>query len=389
MRIQYLVAAAGIPVRGPSGASAHVRGITGGLASLGHQVEIHAARETDRRGEHGRPAVPCSASGVAGWPSWLAAWRHWREVRTSRRVARAALRAAATGARVDLLIERHALFSDAGLRTAHRLRVPWILEINAPQRLERSRFENPPPAAAAAWERRVLQAAPSLVAVSAWLARWLVEEAGCHPDRVRHIPNGVSAARGDRAAGRLQLGLEPEDFAIGFIGSFRSWHGVQLLAPLLARLPEARLLLVGGAREQEEAQYRGLCAQDRVIPVGRVSPERVPDLVAAMDVGLAPYPDDAPPWFCPLKVLEYRAQGTPVVASDIGDCRLLTGKGGTIVPPGDLDAMASAVRTWRDRRPPASTRSWAQVARELLDGQPLLDESQGMAAGLGKPDRFG
>jgi glycosyltransferase involved in cell wall biosynthesis len=103
-----------------------------------------------------------------------------------------------------------------------------------------------------------------------------------------------------------------------------------------------------------------------VICPGHLGPQALADAVAALDVGLAPYPPDAPPWFCPLKILDYRAQGTPVVASDLGDVRALVERGGSVVPAGDDDAFVEAVRSWIGRRVRPAVRSWEQVAGELL-----------------------
>jgi glycosyltransferase involved in cell wall biosynthesis len=384
LRIQYLVPAAGIPVCGPSGASAHVRGITGGLATLGHQVEIFAAAGHDSRGRHADPTVPWRATGVASWPRAPRALAHVREVRTARGVARAASAAGHSGPPVDLVIERHALYSDAGLQVARRLGVPLVLEVNAPQRLERQRFEGGlSDATAARWERRVLRGADRVVAVSAWLHRWLVQEQGCEGHRVTHLINGVTAAEGDRARGRALVGLAPDAWVLGFVGAFRPWHGLQLLPSLLEALPEATLLLVGAGRTGEEALWRPLAQHPRVILAGRRHQGELADLVAAMDLGLAPYPADAPPWFCPLKLLEYRAQGTPAVASDIGDCARVLGEAGSIVSPGDVGAMAAEARRWRGRRCEPWTRSWAEVARELLEAVGLPSSPVGKGPTFG------
>ncbi len=368
MRILYLVGASGIPACGPSGASAHVRGITAGLQALGHAVDLVTACEVDARGHHEDPSVPWQSSGVARWPRAPRAVTHLREVRTARGVAGQALAIAGRGPSVDLVVERHALYSDAGLVVARKLGVPCILEVNAPQRRERQRFEGQVPSRAAArWERRVLRSADGLAAVSAWLAHWLRDEVGIPADRIRHLSNGVAPHRGDRDRGRASAGLDDDAWVLGFVGAFRRWHGLHLLPDLLEALPQAHLLLVGAGRQGEEALWQPLARHPRVAMAGRHPQHEVADLVAAMDVGLAPYPHDAPPWLCPLKLLEYRAQGTPAVASDIGDCRLLVGEAGTIVPPGAIAAMAQAAVDWRGRRAEPWVRSWEDVATELLE----------------------
>jgi glycosyltransferase involved in cell wall biosynthesis len=336
-----LSAAPGIPVLGPSGASAHLRGVAGALKP----AAIVCAREVDHRGTHGRVDVPVVAVGVPGWPSWLERYREYTEVWTARRVARAALARDPT-----LVWERHALFSDAGWKVHAATGCPWILEVNAPLVQERLRYETLRRRAwAEAWERDVLTAAPRVLAVSAWLAEWL-RSLGCRD--VRHVPNGVAPGAGDRDATRRALGLDGR-FVLGFLGSMKPWHGVDRIPALLDALPDAVALLVGEGPLHVE--------HPRIVRAGQVPEERVPDLVAAMDVGLAPYAADAPPWFCPLKVLAYRAQGTPVVATDVGDCRLLVGDAGSVGPD-----LVDAARHWRGHRCAPWVRTWDDVVAEGL-----------------------
>jgi glycosyltransferase involved in cell wall biosynthesis len=336
-----LNAAPGIPVLGPSGASAHVRGIAGAL----HPTAIVAARDLDRRGAHGTVACPIVSVGVPGWPSWLEPYREYTEVWTARRVARAAQRLDPT-----LVWERHSLFSDAGWKVHAATGAAWLLEVNAPPVEERLRYETVRLRRwATAWERDVLTAAPRVLAVSAWLADWL-RSLGCRD--VRHVPNGVSPYVGDRDGTRRSLGLEGR-FVLGFLGSMKPWHGVERLPALLDAIPDAVGLVVGDGPVH--------VAHARIVHVGQVPEARVADLCAAMDVGLAPYAADAPPWFCPLKVLAYRAQGTPVVASDIGDCRRLVGDAGTVG-----EELVDAVRAWRGRRVTPMLRGWDAVVAEGL-----------------------
>ena len=340
-----LSAAAGIPALGPSGASAHLRGVAEAL-----RAPIVCPQAADHRGAVAAVGVPVVAAGLGGWPTW-APRQAMREVRTARRCAEAAVTLAP-----DLVWERHALYSDAGWKVAAATDARWILEVNAPLVVERSRYERLPDRAfAEAWERDVLLAAPEIVAVSGWLTEWL-RSLGCR--RVRHLPNGVADHRGDRAAARRRLGLGDE-FVLGFVGSMKPWHGVERIPALLDALPEAVGLVVGDGPVK--------LSHPRLRTLGHRAEAETADWIAAMDVGLAPYAADAPPWFCPLKILAYRAQGTPVEATDLGDCRLLVGEGGSVVPPETgLGAVLEAVRAWQGRRCAPSLRSWEDVVREGL-----------------------
>lgn len=303
------------------------------------------ARADDRRGRHGEVACRVIETGVPGWPSWLDRWREFTEVVAARRCARAAI-----SIEPELVWERHSLFSDAGWKTHAATGCRWVLEVNAPLVDERLRYESVRRLAwARDWERDVLTAAPEVIAVSAWLAGWL-RSLGCR--RVKHVPNGVLPHAGDRGGVRARLGLT-DAFVVGFIGSMKPWHGVERIVDVLDAIPDARGLVVGSGPVEVK--------HPRCITIGQVSEREVADHAAAMDVGLAPYAADAPPWFCPLKVLAYRAQGTPVVASDVGDCRLLVGEGGVLT-----DDLVGGVRSWRGRRCAPWTRSWADVVAEGL-----------------------
>ncbi|MGB0638427.1 MAG: glycosyltransferase family 4 protein [Myxococcota bacterium] len=352
-RLAYLVPAPGIPVRGPSGASAHVRALTRAWSD-DIDVQVYAARRTDKRGTFGEP-VPSIACGTPGWPSWLDRYRDVVEVAAARRVANRVVQAARHGWVPDVVVERHSLFSDAGWRVNDAIDVPWVLEVNAPPVLERSRYEvMRRPAFAKRWEYKVLHQAPAVVAVSRWLKDWLETEVGCR--NVHWIPNGVTPLRGSRSRGRAILGMDEEARVIGFVGSMKPWHGVDSLRAI-ATGAEAHLALIG----------HGTGGPDGAIRTGHLNPQDLADVVAALDVGLAPYPKDAPPWFCPLKVLDYRAQGTPVVGTDIGETRTMVGDGGTIVQPGELDTMIEAVRYWIGRRTKRRVRSWQRVGAQMID----------------------
>lgn len=355
-----LCGAPGIPARGPSGASAHLRAVANALGAAALVTPL----EVDRRGEGAATLeVPLVTTGRPPWPRALGRWRDLQEVLAARRVADAVL-----GLRPDLLWERHALYSDAGQRVHEALGVPWILEVNAPPALERARWEElRQPTWARRWERRVLGAAPLVVAVSAWLADWCREQGA---RRVLHVPNGVLPHGGDRATARARLGIAPDTELLGFLGSGRVWHGVDALPALLDARPYARLLVVG------EAEVR----HPRALHVGVVTEAAAAHLVAAMDAMVAPYPQDAPAWTCPLKLLHARAQGTPVLATAVGDVTHLLGlagagsapprghlPGGTALARWSTEAACDALDAWRGQRAQTVVRSWDIVVREVLD----------------------
>jgi glycosyltransferase involved in cell wall biosynthesis len=118
----------------------------------------------------------------------------------------------------------------------------------------------------------------------------------------------------------------------------RAWRSV------LSRVPEARLVIVGDGPERatlrQQAHSAGL--QDRVLFAGRIDDEReMADIVRASDIALLPSYGEA----LPTTLIEASACARPVVATDVGGVREVVSEGvsGTLVPPGQIPAIADAV----------------------------------------------
>ncbi|MEY3213195.1 MAG: hypothetical protein RIT28_3676 [Pseudomonadota bacterium] len=255
MSALLVCAALGVPALGPSGASAHLRGVAWALHRRGLPLRIVAARASDPRGVWGAMPVAVESAPIPGWPSWLGRYRERREAWLTARLADVANR----GPAPSVTWERWSLFSDVGARVRAKTGAPWVLEVNAPLAMERARFETlTDPAYAEAWERRVLPQADRVLVVSSWLARWVVEARGVSADRVRIVPNGVEAHVGDRGATRAALGLSDEP-VIGFLGSMKPITGSSLrpsAARVAARSPTWASTPLGTMRTRSRATPR-------------------------------------------------------------------------------------------------------------------------------------
>jgi glycosyltransferase involved in cell wall biosynthesis len=79
---------------------------------------------------------------------------------------------------------------------------------------------------------------------------------------------------------------------------------------------------------------------------GALDPREATKRLADAVIGLAPYPAQAPFYFCPLKIVDYLAAGLAVVSNDQGDIAHLVGDAGLVTAdPDDDRAFAAAVRT--------------------------------------------
>lgn len=325
MRILVLCADPGVPIHGPSGASAHLRGIARGLAARGHVVTVGALHASDGRGRYDSPLGVRSFT--VGRPRWPDGLRTLGERLDSWRLARRARRLGPW----DLVYERYSLRGDGGLRLARRLGVPHVLEVNAPLSLERGRPSRV--------ERHVLRGADRVVVVSDWLARWA---RGLGARDVHVVPNGSDL---------VPTGSPTAGLRLVHHGSGRSWHGTGFLGALLDRLPDAELHTMGGVRVDHP----------RAVAWPHRGPEALQDHLSTCHVGLLPYPRDAPPWFDPLKLHDYRAVGLPVVGSRHPAARGADRR----VDPADLEGWVRAVRELAGSRR-VERRPWVVVAEEAL-----------------------
>ena len=347
MRIAYVCADPGIPVFGNKGASIHVQEVIRALMRRGARVELFATRmggdvPADMEGLPLRALPPIPRGDPAGREQAALA-------------ANAGLRSALEAyGPFDLIYERYSLWSFAGMVYARSMAVPGLLEVNAPlideqaqhrTLVHRSKAEDVATLA--------FGAAAALLAVSDGVASCLESHPAAR-GRVYVVPNGVDPSR-FRPGLVPALPARPGTFTLGFVGSLKPWHGLDVLVDAFHRLRRrdagARLLIVGDGpqRDRVAADLEARGVLDDTHFTGAVSSDAVPAFVASMDIAIAPYPKLEGFYFSPLKVYEYMAAGVPVVASRIGQLADLIehGVNGILVPPGDAVELARTLEWLR------------------------------------------
>ncbi|MBU1864371.1 MAG: glycosyltransferase family 4 protein [Candidatus Omnitrophica bacterium] len=105
------------------------------------------------------------------------------------------------------------------------------------------------------------------------------------------------------------------------------------------------IILGSGNREQlliQEAVESNLA--DRMIFVGAVAHEEIPQYLAVADVTVACFEDnDITRHKSPLKVVEYMACGKAIVASDVGEVKSMLNGCGVLAKPGDVGSLRDGI----------------------------------------------
>lgn len=149
---------------------------------------------------------------------------------------------------------------------------------------------------------------------------------------------------------RAEYGFDDADRILLFVGWLYQFAGLKEAALELARLENKRikLLIVGDGDAFEELQKLrtdyGLV--DRMVMVGRQPYELIPQFMAAADVCLLPFHDNAiTESAVPAKMYEYMAMAKPVVATGLRGLRREFGEGaGVVYIDRPVDAVRTAVR---------------------------------------------
>ncbi|OAI13771.1 hypothetical protein A1359_11700 [Methylomonas lenta] len=228
----------------------------------------------------------------------------------------------------DVIIFRHtnnhvALLSQVLMKYL----APLVLEVNGISEMERNENTS---SKRIIFDRFVLKIPKNIFVVSTQLKQYLVSHNYADDNKITVIENGVDITRfNPNISGesiRKRYGLE-KSIVIGFVGTFKAWHGVYKILELAQEFREHsyKFVLVG------DGECRASCEEyvnqnhlnNTVIFTGLVPHNSIPEYIAAMDILLAPFPrnyyESQKGFFgSALKIFEYMAMAKPVIAPPMG-----------------------------------------------------------------------
>jgi glycosyltransferase involved in cell wall biosynthesis len=280
-----------------------------------------------------------------------------------------------------IIYQRYGAFNWTGAALSREAGLPLVLEFNGPEAWLAKHWGVGLlyPELAGRIEQANLEAA-DLVSVVSEPLRQHVLARGIPDQRIIVLPNGVDPQRFrpdlDGAPMRESLGLG-DRCAIGFIGTFGPWHGVETLAEAFIRLLQQRpdlsgkvsLVLIGeGLRlPGVKDMLREAGTLGDVVLTGLVPQAEGPAYLSACDILVlptAPNPDGSPFFGSPTKLFEYMAMGRPIVATSLGQTTevLEDGRNALLVAPSDPESMSRAIERFVDD--PALRQRLGAVARQ-------------------------
>ncbi|MGH2698424.1 MAG: glycosyltransferase [Actinomycetota bacterium] len=283
----------------------------------------------------------------------------------------------------------------AGISLARALGVPLVHSQHTLGRVKNSFLapgDAPEPSLRLEGEHRLIDEAGVLIASTEEEWEQLSCLYGALHDRIKTIHPGVDHEvfhPGDRMSARAELGIDPDDAVMLYVGRIQPLKGLELavraaheVLPTLHR--KLTFLVVGGAsgasgrRELERTTglVESLGLQDHVRLVGSVPHRRLPTYYRAADVlTVCSFSESFG-----LVALEASACGTPVIATAVGGLSYIVrdGRSGFLLGERDPAAYASRLKTllsdgylWREfslsASSAASAFSWDLTASNLLE----------------------
>jgi glycosyltransferase involved in cell wall biosynthesis len=200
--------------------------------------------------------------------------------------------------------------------------------------------------------RRYLERAAAIVALSDGAKQDLVEHLAVLPEHVSVVPNGVPVgdfappSTASRVEARRRFGLDADAFVVLYIGALVPEKGADVAVRSVAGASGVELLVVGGGPDRQRVEELARRDCDGRVHLAGVLTDPGPAYAAADVVVLPSLGGDS----MPATLIEAGFCGLPVVSTPIGSIPdiVIDGETGFVLPPGDEQALRSALECLRD-----------------------------------------
>ncbi len=230
--------------------------------------------------------------------------------------------------------------------------------------------------------RRVLKKSFGIAVQTKWKIKALEEKFGVSPKKIVYWPNGTDIKKFEiaetRDEARKKLGL-PQDKKIAlYTGQLFDWKGVDTFIKTAAELKNIDFYVVGGSNEDIENPAE----LGNIYFIGQRPHEEIPLWLRAADVLVLPNTGKQKVslyYTSPMKMFEYMASGTPIVASNIPSiAEILNDKNAILAKADNSESFAEKIKFVLENRASAKMRAeealkdvqkytWAERARRISE----------------------
>ena len=222
---------------------------------------------------------------------------------------------------MDIVWERSSRLHCAGLKLARKKNIPFVLEWK--DHLINYKFSLFKPLAQLI-EKKKLRKANYIIVESSVLKNYLIK-LNVNPNKIKIALNAVNPDEFKRntVLGQLiknDFQISNDKTVVGYLGSYAFYHNSLLLIEAAKQILEERkdiqFLLIGNGQDylkcKKQAEAYNILNNGLTMAQG-VPKEKVPHLLSAMDITVLPGSTDI---ICPIKIMEYMAAETVVIAPD-------------------------------------------------------------------------
>jgi len=241
--------------------------------------------------------------------------------------------------RPDFIYERYNLYQPAGVIVAKLFNLPILMEVNAPLVDERTKYSGLSlKRFARVIEKFTWRHATFVLPVTQVLGH-RVHDAGVPYEKIKVIHNGINQNIYKNLSFSFHDKKESQNVIIGFTGFINPWHKLGLAIDVISELKNQNVHLLcvgeGEIRPELEEQAKQLGIADKVTFTGLVTRDKVFGYVSTFDIALQPAVTE---YASPLKLFEYLAVGSLVVAPDMPNIReVLDEKNSILFDPNNTD----------------------------------------------------
>ncbi len=200
--------------------------------------------------------------------------------------------------------------------------------------------------------------------------------------------NGVDVAEFDiaftRGEARMAMDLSQDTKIAMYVGHLYAWKGIDLVVSAAQNLSDITFVIVGGT-EKDIAKYEAIKKEQNInnlVFLGHRSRKDIPVLLRVADVLLLPnvaVSAESEKYTSPLKMFEYMASSTPILASDLPSIQeILDTDIATFFKAGDVVGFTRALEGVMERtaeseskavkaRAKSESYSWSGRAQAILN----------------------